>query len=294
MSRNTRSQRPAFTLVEMLVVVVIIAILAGLLLPAVGMVRRRAQNHAIAVEIMNLEQAVEVYRNEHGDYPPDFSDPEIVRRHILKRWPRISNEELVAVTSLNVVVDPAEALVFWLGGFSSDPKRPFTGTGGPMLIDADGNVAPNRDRNDGPYDFDKARLRYDDDGDAFPIYPPKGRLEPYVYFDARTYGGIGPVTESPTNGFYPLSGPNPQGVAKPYIASRPDPNSPYGLEWVNEDSFQIISAGLDGHYGSADFLSDRSLYPQYPTGVNYLSPGDGDDDNITNFSEGRTLGDMKP
>jgi hypothetical protein len=218
----------------------------------------------------------------------------LVQRHILKVWPRISNEEMAAVTSLDVVVDPAEALVFWLGGFSSDPKRPFTGTGGPFLMDGDGNVAANPDRNEGAFSFDKARLQYDDDGDAFPVYPPRGRTEPFVYFDARTYGGSGPIADPPTNGFYPLSGGNPKGVAKPYLSNRPDPDSPYGLEWVNDNSFQIISAGLDGNYGSAAFLSDRSLFPQYPSGANYLSPGDGDDDNITNFSDGRTLEDMKP
>jgi prepilin-type N-terminal cleavage/methylation domain-containing protein len=71
---HRKSQRPAFTLVELLVVIVIIAVLAGMLLPAINMVRRNAQNAAIAIELSNLEKAVEVYRNDKGDYPPDFSD----------------------------------------------------------------------------------------------------------------------------------------------------------------------------------------------------------------------------
>ncbi len=32
------------------------------------------------------------------------------------------------------VMDPAEALVFFLGGFSSNPQRPFTGEGGPFSV----------------------------------------------------------------------------------------------------------------------------------------------------------------
>ena len=63
-------------------------------------------------------------------------------------------------------VDPAESLVFWLDGFSSDGKRPFTGRGGPFL--AGSPPQPNPDRETGKHAFDRARFDYTDDGDFSP------------------------------------------------------------------------------------------------------------------------------
>ncbi len=319
MKAGHKSKRNAFTLVEMLVVIVIIGILVGLLLPAINSARIKALNFRIATEVNDLAAAVELYKTKNGDYPPDFSNRNVVMRHILKRWPQIDAAEQARVRRVfwyihNPSVQPwyhfpkvdcAEALVFWLGGFSKDVRRPFTGIGGPFLTDSSGNITgPNPERAEGLYTFDKTRLHWDDETsdpryqDAFPVYVPEGKKAPYVYFESRSYGGVGAADSFPVTGVYPqLRLVSPIGWARPYLSTQVKPSSPYGLEWANAHSFQIVSAGLDDNYGGVGFMRNPATvrpYPVYPTGVNYTSPGDGDDDNITNFSDGQLLKDKKP
>ncbi len=61
-----------FTLVEMLVVIAIISVLAGLVLASVTAARRYADLKATQTEIQTLAQAISNYSVQLGDYPPSF------------------------------------------------------------------------------------------------------------------------------------------------------------------------------------------------------------------------------
>ena len=77
-----------FTLVEILIVIVIIGLLAGMTTTVVVSARRSVNNSVITAQMSQLSIALDEYKNKFGEYPPDLSDKVAVERHLKKRWPR--------------------------------------------------------------------------------------------------------------------------------------------------------------------------------------------------------------
>ena len=69
-SRNLKS-KSAFTLVEMLVVIAVIAILAGLLFPAFAVVKKKMTITKAKAELKAVALAIDSYKSKKGYYPPD-------------------------------------------------------------------------------------------------------------------------------------------------------------------------------------------------------------------------------
>lgn len=67
------ARRPGFTLIEMVVVVVIIAVLAGFLLPAVNRARHRAKVLDMDNTAETLANAIRSYHHEYSQWP--MQDP---------------------------------------------------------------------------------------------------------------------------------------------------------------------------------------------------------------------------
>jgi prepilin-type N-terminal cleavage/methylation domain-containing protein len=313
-SRSHRARR-GFTLVEMLVVIGIIAVLAALLLPAVMMAMNSVRRGRMALEIKQIEEAIELYHKDTGDYPPSFGDAGAFLRHMRKVYPRVAQSELnyfFQVSNGALVLDAAgnptwnatrrldegEALVFWLGGgpngIRDDQRYPFF-----VNVPA-GTTPPNYKRR---YPFKEDRLE-DADGDGYPSYHPDYAKETYyLYVDSRSYKLYAQFTSLGDAGDSSACAEGTsvrENCCRPYWSESPTTNTTATrtrdrFKPMNPTTFQILCAGQDGDFG---FHDSSSTTPDtdvkiFPTGVRYNAAG-GDQDNMTNFSGGKRLEDSIP
>jgi prepilin-type N-terminal cleavage/methylation domain-containing protein len=313
-----RPRRPlgGFTLVELLVVITIIGILAGLAVPAVVIAMRRAKVASVALEMNQLDTALKAYKAQFGEYPPDFSDQTAtghatILRHLARAFPRYVPGYPVSgagaggtwgefVTDVNNgwgidpgKLTPAGAIVFWLGGcpVNLNGTAPYvpavTGFAGfaadPLNPFANTTTCPSRIQ---PFiDFDPTRVARIKDTAATPTY------DYLAYWPASATGSLTTgafVYFRAENGAYANScidygdtrAVGTRGVVYPAVDMRLSATTS-----VNPTSFQLFSSGLNLKYGAMGAVL------QFPTGGNYL-PDTYDD--ITNFSGGRTLEDNIP
>ncbi len=317
--------RRAFTLVELLTVIVIIGILAGLITAAAVRGRTRARVVAIKSEITQLAMACEAYKQKYGEYPPDLTDLAALDRHLKRAFPRYTGNAatfLASVASAYGIsspdlsqLGPASALVIFLGGI---PEQPGSNKPAGFHADPRNPFQPGEPRTPPFFEFEVARLTIADPSSPNTLlcqYRPAGAATPapYVYFKCRRLalptnqpqfqydeyavvdgsGAVHPLS-------YPLLGtsPAPYGYCVPYLEFNPTTAVPNPLDpsqqlvngvnprqWPEAGKFQIISAGLDGRFGNALVGGSPQEFRYRRLGLNFSDDG-GDFDNITNFSEG--------
>lgn len=281
----SQQSRSAFTLIELMIAIVIIAVLLGLLIPAIGSVRLAAQRAQVRTEISNLEAAITAFKADFGMDPPSYIvlhesgsatwDPHS-KALIRKMWPQFQfgidrriNTDTDTTDSFEL--NAGECLVFFLGGlfdssgkipngFSKNPANPFS-------------LASGGTNRQGPYfEFDRSRFS-DIDGDEAAEYKdtfPSQQL-PYLYFSS--YGGRGYRTsELPS---IPALGVNVLDVYRQGLD--PTVTPPTNDVPFKAKSFQIISPGADSKYGTGGIYNPDKNFPSNRTD---------EADNITNFTNG--------
>ncbi len=239
--RHSQLANRGFTLTELLVVITIIAILASLITAGAVNALNAAKRGRISLEINQLGQSMEEFKNRYNAYPPNgMNDGTNVLaindfvRAFRKAFPRHQEHEnliralaganLTSATGEPSLLDggmtSAEAIYFWLGGFSEDPLFPLSGPGGPAFDPSTtaGEVLESRNR---IYEFDLGRLGPRNDAGVFnatdlpnpgpgrfityvnPLstggprlrinlwtYNPSGSQQPYIYFDASRHDPV--------------------------------------------------------------------------------------------------------
>jgi len=244
--------------VELLVVIAIIAILAALVTPAVMQAQVAARNAAIKVEIDMLHMAMMQYKNEYGSFPPctatfSVSGTDTASRHVKRVFPRIDGGGLL--TQLQSLpyrntgsgtfpaasgVTPDTALVAWMYGYNGDSSYPVLLTNGSISIagstaTVSGTVTPRIKT----YDFDTSRI-----STSF-RYAPSGKANsPYIYLLTGTTG-YGTIVSGSSN--------LPWIIGSGTYRAQVKPN---GTEFFNSDTFQILCAGRDEEWNTADDLSN--------------------------------------
>ncbi len=79
--------RRAFTLIELAITILIIGILTGLIIAAIGMMRARAQRVTCMANLRSLSTAANVYLQQHGSWPQiPIGDPDSSTEQYAEAW----------------------------------------------------------------------------------------------------------------------------------------------------------------------------------------------------------------
>jgi prepilin-type N-terminal cleavage/methylation domain-containing protein len=277
--------RSAFTLVEMLTVIIIIGLLVALLVPAIMNARIKALDTQMINEISQLDSSMKQFRTNYAVLPPALHNDNTpantarVRAFWRRAWTRWDNSGTTPYD-----LSPAEVLVFYLGGrpnlqpnASPPPNYVVTSDSSKVLgfnLNPLNPTAAGGQRSTPLFQFDQGRLFDENDNGFYEYYPPAKRssgdgVPPYAYFDAATYGLV----------TYSHGAAGTYGTATPYF------DGAVSGKYMNADSFQILGGGLDNNYGAA-----AAANKTFPSGNGYINE---DNDNVSNFSTTR-LEDAKP
>lgn len=288
-ARTGRSQRPGFTLVELMVVILIISILSALLTMAVTQGIKKAKVTRNMVDLRNLAASVDAFKtfykvdhipskiflSEKGNYNTGVPILADSLGYLLRIWPKLqfpvdwngnsfpgdpnNPNPTVANPSGDMLLEGDQCLVFFLGGIpSQDPVTlAWSCTGFSTNPSNPAAHILNAGPVKGPfYEFDSSRLV----NLPHPINPAAPRMLSYL----DTYGssdGKGNRIDGMPYLYFSNYGSrngynryltNASDCNPMNLALQKSPVFPYAQgvnQYLNPTGFQIISAGADKIFG---------------------------------------------
>jgi prepilin-type N-terminal cleavage/methylation domain-containing protein len=319
--------RTGFTLVELLVVIAIIGILVSLVTVAAVGALKKARETQIKTELNEIASGIEEYKNKTTAYPPNCQTDDNgvldeagivsdVRRHIKQLAPRSQEMDDLALVltgraasnttnyprPLAGGITAGEAVVFWLGGFSSDPKFPLSGEGGPSYPIQSFGAADNAkldpiESRKWVYPFDVSRLGPRDPstgyftGNRFVEYrDPKGTLrrinfwqyipaksdQPYLYFDTSRHPAIS-RNGATTTGLYDPPAATLASGAELHVHAFKKASESTGagvpMDFATPNKYQVLHCGIDNAWGDEAIWERMSHHGVKAAGGNVDDPG---------------------
>lgn len=282
-----KCKRKAFTIVEVLTVLAIMAILVGVLMPSLSFVRNVARNTKQKAQFVTIDQALITFRNDYGDYPPsgfpppnvrvDYSGAQMLAEALLGRdllgfylgtaWDA-AGSAYIAPAAYNALGQPTNRLGPYLETGTANAFR--LGVSAPSmrdgLWDVPGLLAPNTFVICDAFGVKPVIVgqqtvkagtpilyyRANPSSKTITIGFPPDRI--YNVFDNDPLVQLGSLTTSGQPRVHPLG--NAAGTYQFYyeVYIR---NPKVAQPWpYRADSYILISAGVDGLYGTSDDITN--------------------------------------
>ena len=293
-TRTTRIKRNAFTLTELMIVIVIIGILVGISSPFIFAAMRTAKEFTIQNEIVQMDAAVQRFETKHGFFPPAIGPGLEIdtmsstgQADFLRYLNRIAPNHAERGAGLaswweevGRKLEGDSSLVFWLSGLCTSKQYPLSGNA--AIANSSTPLAPynaNKDFNDMDlgvtidrdvfFEFTSGRLVDSPAGIAGikSYHQPEGKGDSlaYRYRDSKSYTPSDPTV-----------------AALAYHVEEPGGT----IVFFNPGTFQIICPGMDGQITRQ---TDQSMVVTDTVALSMPSANADpeQDDNITNFANGR-------